>query len=707
MASITCLAILSACSSSQPVSKPFLNVSSYEPAKLPDRENDTDDENDATLVSSTQPENAQATDALGPRSGLIGSGTVPSIAKVTDRTGPAATPPEFKVQTVDAAVPPLPLPEFIDLAFGRILGLPYQTGPGVAEKKDLVQLRSSGDMAAETFFSLVSNALQDYGVRVLPGEGVYRVLLDNELRAQAPRFVKSRARASTPQELRPIIQFVQLKAVRADDMRDILEQAFGETDGNLRISADENRNYITLTGLPNDIDAALDVIEEMDELRYAGTTVQQYTPLYWPVRQLAAELSNVLSAEGWQVSQQAAVERPILVMPIGRNNTLLIFSKDREARRRANYWLGQLDRQQTGGNANEIFIYDVKNTDANSLAEIVNAVLVGTPPGEVSAQDALQATVQGGAGQEGPTRGSSFIVDPAGNRLIFSGTRSEYDRVRPMLVALDEPVPEVLIEVRIVQVTLADSISSGVEWTVQNIGISDSISGVIQQSSLGLGGGGLDVSIIPNDATVEFNAFADNSQVDVLSTPRLVARSGSAATVNVGSEIPILSAQRLPVGPGGGGNVDVISSVEYRSTGIILNIEPVVYSDNRIDINVSQEVSATLPGGGPIASPSFSNTSVTTELSLEDGATAVIGGLIQDSISRGETGIPFLKDIPGIGSVFSVRDTSIDRTELVIVITAYILRGQSDKEYLAKTMLEKIDATIAKDNLITLRQHSF
>jgi general secretion pathway protein D len=153
--------------------------------------------------------------------------------------------------------------------------------------------------------------------------------------------------------------------------------------------------------------------------------------------------------------------------------------------------------------------------------------------------------------------------------------------------------------------------------------------------------------------------------------------------------------------------VDVISSVEYRSTGIILQIEPIVFSDNRIDLTISQEVSSALPTAGPISSPTFANTSVTTQLSLEDGATAVIGGLIQDNVTREERGIPFLKDVPLLGRAFSTETQSVDRSELVILITAYILRDKSQKAALANTLSAQIDRTLRTDNLVTLRPRFF
>ncbi len=594
-------------------------------------------------------------------------------------------------------------------------------------------------MRARDFYSAITTALKQYGLRVYHENGLYQIVQDTALQSRLPRFVRSRARAETPAGLRPVVQFIELNAIRAQDMSDILKQAFDPREDNLRIEADGASNYIILSGLPEDVDAALSIIYEMDELRYAGTQVQRYSPAYWGAAGLTREINRILTAEGWQTSLNEAQQKAVLLLSVEQSNDLLVFSRTPEARARVNYWLTQLDRPARKGNEAQMFVYSVKNIDAQLLADTANSVLEAmatnnSGSGGSSRDRRRQLLAAAAAGQpidrsglnggngdaEAGNAAGRIVVDPYGNRLVFSGTAREYERVLPLLEALDEPAPEVLIEVMIAQITLSDTITSGVEWAVDNL-TRDASTGAFtgltaSQGGLGLGGGGLDIEIIPeastildpDGASVSINAFAQNSQVNVLSTPRLVARSGSSASVQVGAEIPILTAQRLPTGGAAGDtNVDVISSVAYRSTGIILQIEPIVFSNNRIDLTLTQEVSSESGSSGPINSPTFNNTNVTTSLSLADGSTAVIGGLIQDMVSESERGIPFVKDIPLFGKAFKVDDYSVDRTELVLLITAYVLRGQDDKSSLAERMSSQIDRTLSSNNLITLRPRIF
>ena len=610
---------------------------------------------------------------------------VPTIADLIERSSSgtdAAGAPSFSVGEIDAVVPPLALPMFVDLVFGEMLGVPYVTGPGVAARSDIVQLRSSGVMPSDTFLDLVQIALKDFGVRVSLDGGVYQIIEDSALKGRQPRFIRSRAKPDVPANLRPVVQFVELNAINARDMTIILQQAFGARNENLQLEPDTENNYIVLSGLPEDVASALDIIYEMDELRFAGTQVQRYTPAYWNSADLTSEIDNVLTAEGWQISTNPNSPRPILLMSVARSNDILVFTRSPEARARVRYWLGQLDRPAQTGDAPQLYVYDVQNLDAELLADTVNQVLYGSATGALGAQGAGGQAGAGqiGAGRQQGLRGQAgsgglgggldagnqgFIVDKLGNRLIFSGTASEYERLLPVLTRLDEAPAEVLIEVMIAQVTLTDSTSFGVDWTIQNLNddnftnapiFSDERSGLEGIVSRGsLGPAGLAFGVFNPDVSVNIDAFAQNSQVNVLSTPRLVARSGASAAVQVGADVPIITSQRAAPNSTGADNVlDTLQTVQYRNTGIILNIEPIVFSDNRIDLNISQEVSAaSAPPAGSIPSPTITSTSVTTLLSLQDGATAVIGGLIQDNVTRSEDGVPFLKDVPVIGNLFS------------------------------------------------------
>ena len=596
-----------------------------------------------------------------------------------------------------------------DSVYGEMLGVPYVTGPEVAKMNDVVQLRSSGEMNAQDFLSLVSNALESYGVRVVPENGTYQVLQDKALRSRIPKFIKSRARVRTRSDLRPVIQFVEMQAVDANSMLAFLRQAFGNSNDKLTITANQGQNYVSLAGLPNDVDAAIDIIRELDELDFAGSQIQRYTPQYWNSGEFAQALTDALNVEGWSVTSNVNLNRTIFLMPVEYSNDLFIFAKSKLAHDRVDSWIRELDRPVQGGDTEQIFIYQVKNVDASILAETANGVLFSSSGGS------LPSAVSGsGLGQNENTAlisqnsNAVFNVDSLGNRIIFTGTTTDYNKLRNLLEQLDTPAPEVLIEVQIAEVTLTDETNFGIDFFIDDLG-NNSVTATAATGGLGLGSSGLNVNVLSGNVDAALNAFSSNRRVKLLSTPILVARSGGEAEIQVGQDIPIITAQRAANNQNGDGNTDILQSIDYRKIGNLLSIAPIVFSDDRIDLSITQEVSSTVDvSNSTISSPTISNRSLSTQLSLEDGQTAVLGGLISENYIEDERGVPLLKDLPVVGTVFSNEALSVNRTELIVLITAYVLRGQVDKDQFVNRLSSRSDGLLAnEDRFVTLLPKKF
>lgn len=653
----------------------------------------------------------------------------------------AVAAPAFVNERIDTRIPPEPLPRFIDVVFGELLNVPYVTGPGISERREVVQLRSSGEMNPETFLELVSVALKDYGVRITVENGVYQVLEDQALKARTPQFIKSRAKISTPVNLRPVVQFVELNAIDANDMASILRQALGRNNDSVAIESAQDSNFIILSGLPSDIETALEIIYQMDELDYAGTQVQRYSPAFWSVRELQTELRTLLEAEGWQASVSSNSPKTILMLAIDYSNDLMIFTRSKEARDRVNYWLSELDQPTPQGDVPELFVYNVQNLDAQLMAQTVNDVLsktgggaggVGRPRQDIFSGEGLGAggsfgargAPGGGGNGEANTGlpsnagGKKIVVDPLGNRLIYSGTASDYQRLLPLLKQLDRAPAEVLIEVTLADISLNQGLNYGVDWQFNNLGdpeatprssVNSSGENLFDNAvgSVIAGSGGVSSVVANNNVRASLQAAANNGDIRILSTPRIFARSGSVAQVQVGNDVPVLSSQATTNAEFGDGLLGV-TQINYRSTGILLQIEPVVFGNNRIDLNISQELSnSTATSTAGVATPTFSNTSVSTALSLEDGQTAVIAGLIQESIDQTNSGVPFLKDIPIVGNLFKSTDLSESQREIVILITAYVLRGQDDKAAFVNEFSASFNRRAEQSGLVTLRPRNF
>ena len=591
---------------------------------------------------------------------------------------------------LNVTLPPQPLPQFINTVFGEILGVPFSMGPNVAESSEVISLRSVREMPRDTFFALVQEALKDYGFAVQVEDDLYRIIALDELRAQIPEFITSRAGPHVPSDLRPVVQFVELTAAQANEMEDILRQAFPE-EADLQIRVNRRTNSMVLSGLSEDVDLALSIIKEMDELRYADTEVLSFSPRNWDVTELSATVTDIMSVEGYVVGQRANPSA-ITLLPLEFTNQLMVFASDPEVGRYAIALAQRLDRDAFDAEVAIPHIYQVRNARAEDLAAIASAVL-GDGGGSLSQTSSNQSGETGsearqerlgGDPSQAPSRYGDFTVDALGNRIIFRGTLEEYEEIETLLSRLDTRQPEVLIEVIIAEVQLTDSIDYGLDAVFDSEAAATFAARLESQ-------GGLSGVVTSGQVSLSASSAANNNQINILSTPRIVTRSGSSASIQVGSDVPVITSQRAAPTQESG-STDVLQQVQYRSTGVLLNVEPRVFSGDRIDLIISQELSSAEPNDtAQIASPIISNRSIESELSLKDGQTAVLGGLIEDRFTRGNSGVPFLKDVPLLGAPFRSQNLSSTRTMVVVLVTPYVLNTQDDRAAIVRSLRRAIN----------------
>jgi general secretion pathway protein D len=667
--------------------------------------------------------------ATGPSAKTLPSGTN-TVVKL-----PGATPPERKPlppeataaeiarlvpdTAIDATLPPQPVPQFINGVFGDILHVPYSLGPNVSSRSEIIAVRSAPRMSQRAFVALVQTTLRDYGLVVSIQNGSVQVDEAGGEPSDASVVLRSRSTADTPDNSRTVTQFVQLYSVEASTMQPLVQDLFPNARG-VKITPQPVGNYLVVAGTGRDVSAAVGMITTLDQPRFAGAQVSRIEPTYWRADAFAKALSDALTTEGFLVSNSPSQPRGIMILPLATTNQVLAFAGDSNVMSRIQFWAQQLDSPSSVGEQKSTFVYNVRNTDAASLGALARGQqpqtftptpptgvgVPGTTPLQVTSSQTPQATTtttpnfgdndnSNSAGQL--PGGGSIVVDTISNRILFTGSATQFAQLRDLLSQLDTPPRQVLIEVTVAEVTLTDSTKLGLEFFFNNSG-NQSLSGGTQ-NGLGIGNRGLNLTYknanlwgIKN-LQAQFNAFASNNNVNILSRPRITAKSGGDAQIQVGTDIPIISSQAAAGGvQGSTGATEILQSVQYRQTGVILKVKPTVYGGNRVDIDISQEVSNQLDAtSGEISSPTIQNRSIATSLSLQDGATAVLGGLISSSYSKGNNGIPFLKDIPILGTVFRTDSVSGDRDELVVLVTPHIIHDSEEMSALADSLAGEVN----------------
>jgi general secretion pathway protein D len=159
----------------------------------------------------------------------------------------------------------------------------------------------------------------------------------------------------------------------------------------------------------------------------------------------------------------------------------------------------------------------------------------------------------------------------------------------------------------------------------------------------------------------------------VISAPSLIATDSIPATMNVGVEVPTLTSTAA-TGAISGGNTQFAQTVQNRESGVTLAVTARINPSGVVTLVINQEVSspvAPVPGG--INSPSFSKRTVQTQVTLEDGDTIAIGGIIDEKEVLGSSGIPLLHRLPGVGALFGSKSFTKTRTELIIFFTPRVI----------------------------------
>ena len=276
-------------------------------------------------------------------------------------------------------------------------------------------------------------------------------------------------------------------------------------------------------------------------------------------------------------------------------------------------------------------------------------------------------------------RGIRIVPDMVNNLIVVQSTPQEWEVIRRTLEQLDFPPRQVLIDAQIYEVSLTGALTNGVSAFLRTrtgdterklTGGFDSLG----RTSLTIG------ALIGN--TRELAAFLvaskDDGRTKVISAPSIIATDNIAATITVGQSVPTLASQGLAAGAQVGGDSLFANTIQNVQTGVSLSITPRINASGIVTLFIDQEVSNPLAPTGAIQSPSIDRRNVSTQITVEDGTTVAIAGIIQETDIYQRSRVPFLGDIPFIGAAFGSTSVSRSKTELVILMTPRVIYDENE-----------------------------
>jgi general secretion pathway protein D len=338
-------------------------------------------------------------------------------------------------------------------------------------------------------------------------------------------------------------------------------------------------------------------------------------------------------------------------------------------------------------------------------------VTLGNPPSaapvanEPAVAPGIVADPLAGAASTGVTTGSvsqsvpddrdsgiSFVADDGNNAIVVSATPGEWRRIRQVLSEVDLMPPQVLIEATIAEVTLTDDLKFGLRWFFEKGGSEFRLTDTLASAALGPIAPqfpGFAYFLNTTNAKVALNALADITNVNVVSSPSLMVLNNKKAVLQIGDQVPIATQQAVAsdevLAP-------IVNAISFRETGVLLTIIPRVADDGRILLDIEQEVSdAKATTTSDIDSPTIAQRRIKTTVTVGNGGSVVLAGLMQDRATRQRQQVPLAGDIPLVGNLFKNKDDEIARTELMIAITPHIVNDERQTGAIAAEFRDRLN----------------
>lgn len=553
---------------------------------------------------------------------------------------------------------------------GNSLGVAYRVEPGVTGKMNFsIEQRLTKVQLLAAF----EGALSQYDV-VMAQDGDTIVLKSRKTATVGGQITTGSQRASG-------IGF-QIRAVPINygSAEEIAKALTSVSKADLVLYSSDKQGLILLGGRAEELDNALTTIALFDQSTLSDKRIRFYPLANANAGTVASDLDLLLKASGTS---------SVTIAPMKRLNGLFAFSQSGEVLDQVSQLVQKLDIPSQDA-SNRVWVYHPHGASAENLVATLNAVV-----GNVSdmTQPSSTSDSHGGTTTASPARATQpssssngpdsdqqnvhIVADKDTNSLIISAPEAVRVRLQTVLNEIDHEPAQIFIEASIVEVTLSKDLNYGVDWSkIASKGDLTVSNYTSSKTSFTPIAPGFSISYLGTNISAAIDALSSQSKVKIVSAPKITTIENSPAVLQVGDQVPIViqSAQSTSAG-----TAPVINSVDYRDTGVMLKVTPRITSQNRIELNVTQEVSSvvkTVTSG--IDSPTINQRKVNSTLIVPEGTVVALGGMISSSDATSDNGIPGLKDIPFIGGAFKGQTHSRARTELIVLLQAKILRNTSD-----------------------------
>ena len=579
--------------------------------------------------------------------------------------------------------------EFINIV-GKNLKKTMIVDPNVRGK---VNVRSYDLLTEKQYYQFFLNVLEVYGFSAVEMDNNVVKIIRNKDAKTSSIPVVGNENPGVGDEM--VTRVVEVKNVTVRELTPLLRQLSDQAGGGNVVNYDP-ANVIMLTGTAAVVNRLVQIIERVDK---AGDQDVQIINLQYAS---AGEMVRIVEAMNKSTQGKSAGTPTFLIPTIvadERTNSVIV-SGEVKARERVARLVSRLDSElESNGNTR---VYHLKYAKSEDMVKVLQGV-----------SESIEAEAASGStsSRKNKTRNVSIDAHEDTNTLVITAQPDMLRSLEAVIRQLDIRRAQVLIEAIIVEVFEGDGVNLGVQWYHESGAMSQFTNGVTPISSIAaaaeaaqptqgtlgttvtsesgvitenpnqpdidgdfslaaqvLGSvSGTLFGIVKNDWGAIIQAVSSDTNSNLLSTPSITTLDNEEAYFIVGQEVPIITGAQT-----GSNNSNPFQTVERQEIGIKLKVTPQINEGSGVQLTIEQEVSSV--SGATGVDISINKREIKTTVMADDGATVILGGLIDEDVQESVQKVPLLGDIPLLGHLFKSTSNTKRKRNLMVFLRPTIVR---------------------------------
>ena len=558
--------------------------------------------------------------------------------------------------------------------------------------KGRVTIISPTKISVKEAYRVFESVLEVHGYTTVPAGSVTKIVPAVQARSKDIE-TRLRAGAISPED-KVVTQLIPLRYADPNELKKLFAPLISKSSV---IVSYPPTGMLIITDVLSNINRLLRIVDAID-VEGIGEEISIVPLEHAMAAVMAKSLVTLFQKKRVRVKKGASLASDIKIVPDERTNCLIILASEYDTMK-IKQLVKLLDRETPHGEG-DVHVYYLENANAEELVKVLMAI----PSKQVKGVKKGKAPVV--------SKEVQIVADKATNSLIITANKDDYLVLEGVIKKLDIVRKMVYIEALLMEVDARKAFDLGMQWFIgdEKIGTRDgkniagfagstpsknlfpSIDPVTSTGKLppglllGVMGEAISIAGIdfPNIGAV-VKAFQGDSDVHIISTPQLMTLDNEEAEIQIAKNIPYLTSKNTSAA-----NIDY-SNYEYKDVGVTLNIVPQINQERFVRLKISQEVAQVVEAESIVGLPTTLKRVAKTTVTVKDGHTVVIGGLIDQALNESTSSVPCLGDIPGLGWLFRTTSRAEDKTNLFIFVTPHIIENPEEAKEIYQKKRDHIE----------------